>query len=72
MIINRHTCKLFKNILNNVQTEGNGEIITAKHNYYKICILILYLVKGLNSKFSLIPHLCFTNKECNIDLSNDI
>ena len=24
MIMNRHTCKLFKNILNDVQTEANG------------------------------------------------
>ena len=29
MIMNRYTCKLFKNILNDVQTEGNGKIITA-------------------------------------------
>ena len=29
MIMNRHTCKLFKNIPNRIQTEGNGEIVTA-------------------------------------------
>ena len=72
MIVNRHTSKLFKKILNDVQTDANGEIITDKHNYSKICILILCMEKGLKSKFSLIPQLCFTIKECNIDLSNDI
>ena len=44
--------KLFKNILNDVQTEGNGEIITAYHdNYSKICISILPMGKGLKSMF---------------------
>ena len=29
MIMKRHTCKLFKHILNYVETKDNGEIITA-------------------------------------------
>ena len=29
MIMNSHTCKLFSNILNDVQIECNGEIITV-------------------------------------------
>ena len=29
VIMNKHTCKLFNNILNDVQTKGNGEIITS-------------------------------------------
>ena len=48
MIKKRHTCKLFKNILNDVQTKGNGEIIAVKHNYYKIYFDTLY-VEGLKS-----------------------
>ena len=31
--MNGHTCKLFKNILKDVQFRGNGEIIMALHNY---------------------------------------
>ena len=29
LTMNRHTCKLFENILNDDQTKGNGEINTA-------------------------------------------
>ena len=32
-IMNRHTCKLIKNILDDVQTKGKGEIITTENNY---------------------------------------
>ena len=60
MIMNTHTCKSFKNILNDIQTEDNGEITTAYHNYSNICILILCMGKGVKSKFVLIPQLCFT------------
>ena len=44
--MNEHTSKLFKNIFNNVQTEGKGEINTAIYNYSKKCILILYQLNG--------------------------
>ena len=37
---------LFKNIFNDVQTIGKGEINTAYHNYSENCILILYQLKG--------------------------
>ena len=40
------TCKLFQNILNDVQTKGIWEIIAVLHNYKKKCILILYMLKG--------------------------
>ena len=33
VIMNGHTCKLFENIINDVQNKGNGEINTAYHNY---------------------------------------
>ena len=33
MIVNGHTCKLFKSILNNVQTTGYWGIKTALHHY---------------------------------------
>ena len=29
VIMNGHTCKLFENIINDVQNKGNGEINTA-------------------------------------------
>ena len=52
---------IIKNILTDVETMGNGEINTAKHRYTKNCILILYKLKGLNSKFFLsITQLSFT------------
>ena len=51
MIINRYACKLFKNIRSDVQTEGNGEIITSYHNYSEICNLILCMGKDLKYKF---------------------
>ena len=35
IIMNGHTCKLFENIINDVQNKGSGEINTAKHNYSK-------------------------------------
>ena len=69
MFINGHTCKLFKNILNDVQTVGNGEINTAKYNYSKNCILILYKLKGLKSNFLSIHQRYFTILECKIDSS---
>ena len=33
--MNGQTCKLFKNIINDVQTNDNEEINTAEHNYSK-------------------------------------
>ena len=51
MIINRHTYKLFKIILNDVQTKDNGEINTALNYFSKNCILILYKLKGLKVSF---------------------
>ena len=57
MIMDRDTHKYFKNILNNVQTKGNREIIMAYYNYNKIYILILCMLKGLKGKFLLTPQL---------------
>ena len=72
--MNAHTCKLFKNIHNDIQSNGHGEINTAWHNFSQKCILILYKLKDLKSKFlKILQHfLCFTIKECAIDVSNDI
>ena len=58
--------KLFKNILNNVKTKGNGEINMAKHNY----ILRIVLVGELKVSFLLIPQLCLTINESKIDFSH--
>ena len=61
--INGNKCKPFKDILNGVQTKGNGEINTTQHNYSKNCILILYKMKGLNNYQNY-----FTIKKYKIDL----
>ena len=53
--------------INDVQNEGEGEINTAKHTYSKNCVYTI-LVEGLNCMFLWIPQLCFTIKECKIDL----
>ena len=37
--MNGHKYKLFKNIFNDVQTEGKGEINAALYNYSKIAFL---------------------------------
>ena len=74
VIMNEHTCKLFtcKNILNDVQINDNGEINTAQHNYSKKnCILILFRLKGMKSKFLLILRLYITIKECITDAGNE-
>ena len=34
--MNGHKYLLFKNIINDAQTTGNGEINTAKHSYSKM------------------------------------
>ena len=57
--------------IDDVQTEGKGEIITAKHTYSKNCVYTI-LVEGLNCMFLWIPRLCFTIKECKIDLSYNV
>ena len=36
VIMNRYQCKLFKNVLNDVQTKDNGEIITKKMTFREI------------------------------------
>ena len=46
VIINGHTCKLFKIMLNDVQTNDKGGECGSK-----TCILILYKLKGYKSKF---------------------
>ena len=49
MTMNAHTYKLFKNIFNDVQTEGKVEINMAKHNYSEMyCIFDNISLKGLN------------------------
>ena len=68
--MNKHTCKLFKNIFDDVRTKGDGEINTAY--YSRNCILIHYEFKSLKSKFLFIPEPYITIKECKIDLSNNI
>ena len=71
MTTNGYTYILFKNILNDVQTKGKGEINTALHSYSKIVYFDTISVEGLKSKiFLLILQLCFTIKECKIDFSN--
>ena len=69
MIMNRHTCKLFKNVLNDVQTKDNWEIITAKRNYFKQLYLDILYVEVLKCKFLSTSQLRLTIKECTIDLS---
>ena len=44
-------CKLFKNILNDVQTIGNEEINSVHYNYSKMYFDTLFKLKGLKSKF---------------------
>ena len=51
MIVKKHACKLFKNVLSGVQSKGNGDIITAEYHFSKSCILIHYMSMGLKSKF---------------------
>ena len=60
VFMNGHTCKLVKNILDDVQTMITGEINTAEHHYSKNCILMLYKSKGLKVSFFSIPQLHFT------------
>ena len=46
MIIKRHTCKLFKAILNDVQTKGNGGYLQFNITTIKMYFDTLY-VEGL-------------------------
>ena len=48
--MNVHKCKLFENIINDVQTNGNGEINTAKHNYFKKAYFDSVQVEGPERK----------------------
>ena len=61
----------FENIINDVQNKGNGEIIRLNMTTQKERNLIVYKLKGLKGNVCVLQ-LCFTIKECKIDLFHDI